>query len=65
MHACKYVKKYLSAPMFFCVFVLLCVCCTTVPDNGMHAEGTKALSPALGCLTRLTKLSLGGEYDNV
>ena len=31
----------------------------------MDAEGAKELSTALGYLTQLTKLYLGGEYDNV
>ena len=34
-------------------------------ENGMGAEGAKALSPVLGHLTKLRKLSLGGEYNNV
>ena len=36
-----------------------------ISDNGMGAAGAKALSPALGHLTQLTKLSLRGEYTNV
>ena len=31
----------------------------------MGAEGAKMLSPALGRLTHLSELYLGGEYDNV
>ena len=46
------------------VVTLMCVCCTMIPGNGIGAEGAKALAPALGHLTQLTELNLGGEYDD-
>ena len=46
------------------VTVLLCVCCTMIPGNNIGAEGAKALAPALGHLTQLRELDLGGECDN-
>ena len=44
---------------------LLRACCTMIPGNDIGAEGAKALSPALGHLTQLRGLYLGGEYDSV
>ena len=47
------------------VVTLLYVGCGMVSGNCMGAKGAKALSPALGRLTHLKDLYLGGEYDNV
>ena len=45
------------------VEALLCwCCCMMTPDNGIGVEGAKALAPALGHLTQLTKLNLFREY---